>query len=65
MREMIGACLRNGLKFRFVLMDSWFASKENFEFITGRQRHFIAALKNNLLVALEARKTGKTNVLSG
>ena len=52
MREMIGACLRNGLKFRFVLMDSWFASKENFEFITGRQRHFIAALKNNRLVAL-------------
>jgi hypothetical protein len=52
MREMIGACLRNGLKFRFVLMDSWFASKENFEFITARQRHFIAALKNNRLVAL-------------
>ena len=52
MRQMIGACLRNGLKFRFVLMDCWFASKENFEFITGKQRHFIAALKDNRLVAL-------------
>ena len=52
MREMIETCIRNALKFRFVLMDSWFASKENFDFITGKQRHFIAALKNNRLVAL-------------
>ena len=52
LREMIGACLHNGLKFRFVLMDSWFASKENFDFITGKGRHFIAALKDNRLVAL-------------
>ncbi len=33
-------------------MDSWFASKENFDFITAKQRHFIAALKDNRLVAL-------------
>ena len=52
MRQMIQTCLHNELKFRFVLMDSWFASKENFEFITGKQRHFIAALKDNRLVAL-------------
>jgi len=65
MREMIQACLHNGLKFRFVLMDSWFASKENFDFITGKGRHFIAALKNNRLVALEARKTGRKSVLCG
>jgi len=52
MREMIEACLQNALKFRFVLMDSWFASKENFNFITGKGRHFIAALKSNRLVAL-------------
>jgi hypothetical protein len=52
MREMIHACLQNALKFRFVLMDSWFSSQENFDFITGRGRHFIAALKDNRLVAL-------------
>ncbi len=52
MREMIETCLRNGLKFRFCLMDSWFASQENFDFITERGRHFIAALKDNRLVAL-------------
>ena len=52
MREMIETCLRNALKFRFVLMDSWFSSEENFDFITSKDRHFIAALKNNRLVAL-------------
>ena len=52
MREMIETCLRNGLKFRFVLVDSWFSSEENFDFITSKERHFIAALKDNRLVAL-------------
>lgn len=52
MREMIETCLRNDLKFRFVLVDSWFSSEENFDFITGKERHFIAALKDNRLVAL-------------
>lgn len=45
MREMIGACIHNALKSRFVLMDSWFASQDSFEYITGKGKHFIAALK--------------------
>lgn len=52
MREMIGACIRNELKFRFVLMDSWFSATENFEYITDKDRHFIAALKDNRLIAV-------------
>ena len=52
MREMIETCIQNTLKFRFVLMDSWFSSEENFDFITGKGRHFIAALKDNRLIAL-------------
>lgn len=52
MRQMIDTCLRNGLKFKFILMDSWFSSVENFAFITQRDRHFIAAIKSNRLVAL-------------
>jgi hypothetical protein len=52
MREMIQVCIDNALKFRFVLMDSWFSSEENFAFITGKGRHFIAALKDNRLIAL-------------
>jgi len=61
MREMIGACIRNELKFRFVLMDSWFSATENFEFITGKGRHFIAALKDNRLIAVteEDRNKGR------
>jgi hypothetical protein len=52
MREMIATCVANAIKFRYVLTDSWFASKENFEFILKKGKHFISALKNNRLVAL-------------
>jgi hypothetical protein len=31
MRQMIGQCIQNQLKFRYILMDSWFAAKENFD----------------------------------
>jgi hypothetical protein len=52
MRQMIDTCIGNALKFRFVLMESWFSSEENFDFITDKGKHFIAALKDNRLVAL-------------
>jgi hypothetical protein len=28
-------------------MDSWFTAKENLEFIVGKGKHFIGALKDN------------------
>jgi len=52
MREMLETCIANALKFRFVLMDSWFSSVENFDFIAEKGKHFIAALKDNRLIAL-------------
>lgn len=52
MREMTDTCIRNSLKSEFILMDSWFSSKDNFDFITARNKHFVAALKSNRLVAL-------------
>jgi hypothetical protein len=52
MREMIEICIHNTLKFCFVRMDNGFSSEENFDFITGKGRHFIAALKSNRLIAL-------------
>ena len=55
MREMIQTCINNTLKFRFMLMDSWFSSEENFEFITDKGRHFIAALKTGQLVTQRFR----------
>lgn len=33
-------------------MDSWFSALDNFEHIVKAKNHFIAALKNNRLVAL-------------
>ena len=52
MRDMLAACMANQLKFRYVLMDSWYAARENFEFIVKKGKQFIAALKDNRLVAL-------------
>ena len=52
MRSMVATCVANAIKFRYVLTDSWFASKENFEFILKNGKHFISALKDNRLVAL-------------
>lgn len=48
---MIQTYLGNQLKFRFVLMDSWFATTENFEFIVKYKNEFIAALKDNRMFA--------------
>ena len=53
MREMINARLQNDLKFRFMLMDSWFASKKNFDFIHGQGAPF------------HCRAQGKPGVASG
>ena len=52
MRNMILVCVNNQLKFKYVLFDSWFASVENFDFIRGKEKHFIGALKDNRLIAL-------------
>ena len=52
MRQMVDTCIHNTLKFKFILMDSWFSSAENFDFIISKGKHFIAALKDNRLVAL-------------
>lgn len=55
MREMIATCINNNVKFKYVLMDSWFGAVENFEFIVKKKKHFIAALKDNRLVALSEK----------
>ena len=60
MRNMIQTAINNQLKFRYILMDTWFGAKENFEFITKKNKDFIAALKSNRLFAtsLEAKHKG-------
>ena len=53
MRGMLRVCENNGLRYRYVLADSWFSSKENMEYIRGELgRHFVIAIKSNRTVAL-------------
>lgn len=52
MRQMIQTTIDNRLKFRYVLMDTWFSAKENFEFIVKHKKEFIAALKSNRQFAI-------------
>jgi len=61
MREMIETSIKNQLKYRYILMDSWFASQENFEYIEKKKKKFITALKSNRLFAtsLNNKKEGK------
>ncbi|RLA73533.1 MAG: IS701 family transposase [Epsilonproteobacteria bacterium] len=61
MREMILTAVKNQVKFKYVLMDSWFGAKENFEFIVKYNKEFISAIKSNRLIALslEDKKQGK------
>ena len=66
LRQMLARCVQNQLKFRYVLLDSWFASLDNFEFIVSKNKHFAAALKNNRLVALseDDKKHGRYTKVS-
>jgi hypothetical protein len=53
MRAMLDVCVQNKLVFRFVLFDTWFASKENMCHIKETlKKDFICALKTNRLVAV-------------
>ena len=54
LQDMFLRCVQNRLKFRYVLMDSWFAAKGNFALIRAQGKHFVAVLKDNRLVALSA-----------
>lgn len=58
-REMVGRLSCNG-RINYVLADSWYSSKENMEFITGKcKTHFVMALKSNRLAARSQRDAEK------
>ena len=61
MRSMVENCIRNPLKFTWVLADIWFALTENMTYIKKKkQKEFIMGMKGNRLVALsgEEKKQG-------
>jgi hypothetical protein len=51
MREMISAQIKNRVKFRYILADSWFSSTENMKFIHKRKKVFIFEMKENRMAA--------------
>ena len=52
-RNQLKICQKNQLKYRYVLTDSWFSSKENMTFIRrDLNKHFIMAIKSNRTVAI-------------
>lgn len=52
MRRCFDIALKNGLKFRWVITDTWFGSAENMTYIKENGKAFIMPLKTNRLVAL-------------
>jgi hypothetical protein len=58
-RDMFKISIGNKIKFKYVLADIWFSSKENMEYITENKKHFIFAVKKNRLVALTKEEKSK------
>jgi hypothetical protein len=53
MRSMLDVCMKNKLKFRFVLFDVWFSSKENMCHVKQtHKKDFVCGLKENRLAAV-------------
>lgn len=53
LRQMLRVCQQNQLRYRTVLTDNWFSSKENMTFIKVElNKDFVMALKSNRTVAL-------------
>lgn len=58
----------NRVPYRYVVWDTWFSAKENFEFVHFKlKKHFIGALKSNRKVALsmEDKLEGKFHRIDG
>jgi len=58
-RDMFSQIFKNQVKFRYVLADIWFSSKENMQWVVDHGKHFIFALKANRLVALSPKDKRK------
>jgi hypothetical protein len=61
MLRMIVQAMANGLIFKYILADSWFASVENMTFINKKKKIFIFDMQVNRLAALteEDRRNGR------
>jgi hypothetical protein len=54
-RQMLTVCVRNGIVFRYVLNDTWFASAENMGFVKeSLHKDFVMPLKENRKITKDA-----------
>ena len=60
MLKMIARAINNGLVFKYIIADSWFASAANMRFIKQKKKIFIFDMQSNRLAALSEgeRKAG-------
>ena len=57
-RELLLVCVKNGVIFRYVLCDTWFASAENMIYVkTTLNKEFVMPLKENRKVSLSPPNT--------
>lgn len=63
-RQMFNQTIKNKVKFRYVLADSWYSSKDNMNKVVLNNKHFIFAVKGNRLVALREGDKLKGNFKS-
>jgi len=55
MQQMIIQAIANGLIFKYILADSWFASVDNMKFINQKKKFFIFDMQSNRLTALSEK----------
>lgn len=58
-RDMLKQIVKNQVRFRYVLADIWFSSKENMQWVLDHGKHFLFACKANRLVALSQQEKRK------
>jgi len=55
-REMLRVCVKNNIKFKYVLNDVWYASSENMMYVkTELRKDFIMPIKTNRKIALSKK----------
>ena len=55
-RQMLKVCIKNNIKFRYVLNDVWYASSENMMFLKAdNKKDFIMPIKTNRKIALSKK----------
>ncbi|WP_428194684.1 hypothetical protein, partial [Deinococcus saxicola] len=52
-RHMLAQCKANGVKFKYVLNDTWYTNPENMTFVVERLgKHFVMAIKENMSILI-------------